>query len=146
MQNRPTITISAIVLAAGALLSGCTPTTPVRTSAPHAATNIPGLPAGVGQATSLPTNIPNDAAVRANVHLADCTKTGTGWKAAGTITNPSKKPVSRTITIFFTTDKATVISTGQTTVSVDAGKKQPWSIAPAFTAAPKTLCVIRGAG
>ncbi|SEH57150.1 MULTISPECIES: hypothetical protein [unclassified Leifsonia] len=147
MRNLRTAAVAAIVLTAGALLAGCTSTAPAPTATrTAAATNIPGLPAGVQQEASLPTDIPNDPAARATLQLSTCAKTDTGWKAGGTIANPGKKPVTRTITVFFTTEHATVIKSGQTKVTVDAGKKQDWSIAPAFAAAPKTLCVIRGVG
>lgn len=150
MQTRlasRTTAIAAVLLVAGAALAGCTAAAPTAaTTHTAAAATVPGLPSGVTQATALPTNIPNDAKTRANVKLAACASTKDGWKASGTVSNAGKSPATTVITVFFTTDKATVIGTAQTRVTVKAGDKQSWTAQNKFTAPSKTLCVLRGAG
>jgi hypothetical protein len=129
-------------------LTGCTGSPDHGPATPQASatTAAVGLPSGVTQAQSLPTRIPNKPAARANVQLSTCAKTDDGWKAAGTIANPGKSKTTATITVFFTTDKATVIEAAQTKVTTAPGKKQSWTAQAKFTTPPKTLCVLRGVG
>ena len=115
--------------------------TEVKQSSPGAA-----LPSGVPQAGAVPTKVPNDPALRQNVSVTDCSKTAKGWKAAGKATNPTDKPLDYTLTVFFTSDKATVLNTADTTVKVDPGKSANWTVQKDFPTTPKTLCVLRGVG
>jgi hypothetical protein len=132
-------------LGAGAGLAGCTdsPEAATTTSPPK---SVPGLPAGVSQPTSIPTAIPDSAEARADVRLQGCEVAHGGWKATGTAVNPGKKATTSVITVFFTTESATVIGTAQTTVSVKPGGTEKWTAKGDFVAAPKTLCVLRGVG
>ncbi|HVX08983.1 hypothetical protein [Humibacter sp.] len=142
-----TAAIAAALMVAGVALAGCTAAAP-NAAKTHsaAATTVPGLPSGVTQATALPTDIPNDSKTRADVKLVACTSTGDGWKASGTVSNGGKSPATTVITVFFTTDKATVVGAAQTRVTVKAGDKRNWTAEKTFTAPSKTLCVLRGAG
>jgi hypothetical protein len=97
-------------------------------------------------ATAVPTEVPNDTALRKNVQLSSCKRITGGWGASGTATNPGTTSVDYTITIFFTTSKATVVSTGATHITVDPGDTQTWTVQRKFIAQPKTLCVLRGVG
>jgi hypothetical protein len=136
----------AALMVAGVALAGCTAVAPNAGKTHTAAATVPGMPSGVTQATALPTDIPNDPKTRANVKLIACTSTKDGWKASGTVSNAGKSPTTTVITVFFTTDKATVIGTAQTRVTVKAGDKRVWTAQKAFSAPSKTLCVLRGAG
>ena len=123
--------------------SGTSTASPGKTGATTAA---PGLPTGVTAATSIPTSAPNKPALRANVRFTSCKSIAGGWGATGTATNPSKKNINYTITVFFTTTSATVINTTQTKVTVKAGEKKTWTVSRKFAAPPKMLCVMRGIG
>jgi hypothetical protein len=141
---RTSITVGA--MAVMLLLAGCVSAPPVKpVPTPSHSVQIPGLPAGVHPAP-LPSDVPNTADARTNVQLTTCEATSDGWRAAGTVTNPGKSKVDYTITVFFTTAKATVIDSAQTKVSLDPGDKKKWSASKQFTAPPDTLCVLRGVG
>jgi len=105
-----------------------------------------GLPSGVVQAGKVPTKVPNDPALRKNVIVSDCSQAGKGWKAAGKATNPTDKPISYAVTVFFTSEQATVLNTADTTVKVEPGKIADWSIQKDFATTAKALCVLRGVG
>ncbi|MFP3466408.1 hypothetical protein [Leifsonia sp. SIMBA_070] len=132
-------------LAAGAGLAGCTESPGAATKTTHTA-SVPGLPAGVSQPTSIPTDIPDSTEARANVRLQGCSEAQGGWQATGTAVNHGKKASTSVITVFFTTESATVIGTAQTTVSVKPGGTEKWTAKGDFVGAPKTLCVLRGVG
>ncbi|MDQ0031065.1 hypothetical protein [Arthrobacter bambusae] len=132
--------IAVLVSALAGLSSG-----PAPQAAPSPA-GSPGLPSGVTQAGAVPTSVPNDPAARQNVHITDCSQADGGWKATGTAANPGKTPVDYTITVFFTTDHATVLNTADTTVKVEPGKTADWTISKKFTPTPTTLCALRGVG
>jgi hypothetical protein len=72
--------------------------------------------------------------------------TSVGWAASGTARNPSKSSASYRITVFFTTDHATVIGHASTTVTVPGGASHPWTVAATFHPASPTRCVLRGVG
>lgn len=133
-------------LALGIALSGCTNGTPTDAGTPTASATVPGLPPGVDQVSELPTDIPNDPETRANAELDECVATENGWQASGTMSNPGDEETTTVITVFFTTDKATVVGTAQTSVTVEPGDQQDWTAEAAFTAPAQTLCVLRGAG
>jgi len=146
---------SAAVLAAVGLAVGClagcsnsdssrdsTAPKPVTTSASGKQT--PPSTGATAVATKIPTKVANDIELRKDVQLSSCKRIEGGWGASGTATNPGTKPVDYTITIFFTTTKATVVSTGATDITVDPGDEQHWSVNKRFAANPKMLCVLRG--
>jgi hypothetical protein len=142
LQRSRLVAVAAGAIVVGAL-AGCTPGDTHPTTTPA---HVNGLPDGVQQATSVPTDVPNTPSLRANVAIADCSSADGGWKAAGTAKNPGKSDVTYTISVFFTTDHGTVLGNGGTTVAVGAGKTAEWSVTAQLTAAPKTLCVLRGVG
>jgi hypothetical protein len=137
------------LILAGAILAavaGCTMNpAPVKTATPTPAALGNGLPSGVTPAP-VPTTVPNDPSARKDVQMTSCVATPAGWKAGGTVTNDGAKPADYTITVFFTTNKATVIDNARTQLTVAAGKTARWTAAKDFAAAPGTLCVLRGVG
>jgi hypothetical protein len=140
---------AATAAVATILLTACTESShhdAVESSKTTATPKAVGLPNGVVGATDVPTTVPNKADLRKNVAISSCEAVEGGWAASGTASNPGKNATSYTITIFFTTDQATVISTGQTTVQVQPDGKQSWSVNQKFTAPAHTLCVLRGVG
>lgn len=144
MNNRRFATVTAVTALTAALVSGCTPGTPRKEAS--STQSAAGLPSGVAQAGKVPTKVPNEPAARKNVRITDCARTDTGWKAAGTAANPGKKKTTYKITVFFTTEKATVLQTADTKVTVEPGKSAEWKAEKKFTPADKTLCALRGVG
>ena len=129
------------------LLAGCTASPePRATPSPSAAADVNGLPAGVQQATEVPTAVPNTPELRRAVTVSSCEKAAGGWKATGTAKNTTDAPVELTVTIFFTSDKGTVLGTGDTKVAVEPQAETRWTVASKLTPTPKTLCVLRGVG
>jgi hypothetical protein len=102
------------------------------------------LPPGVVAATSVPTKVPNKPALRRNVTVSKCAAVSGGWAASGVAKNGGDSPTTYTITVFFTTKNATVIGTGSTKVTVDAGASKTWAVSKKMHAADPTLCVLRG--
>jgi hypothetical protein len=138
--------LAALAFGVALVVSGCTQG-PAPTAGPtSAATDVAGLPHGVQQATEVPTDVPNTPDLRKNVTLAGCEKADGGWQASGTATNPGSDPVDYTVTVFFTTDKGTVLGTADTKVRVDPGEKKNWDVTAQLTPAPRTTCVLRGVG
>ena len=109
--------------------------------APSTASVTPHPPA-----PSVPTNVANDPTLRRDVKLTSCGATLNGWAASGSAKNPSDKPRTLTITVFFTTPAATVIATGATRVALAPHRTRGWSVAEKFDAPDETLCVLRGVG
>lgn len=89
-------------------------------------------------------SIGNTVVKRKTVTVAACTATADGWRAAGTAVNATGKAVDYTITIFFTTDKATVQDFAVTKLSVPAKTTLKWTADKKFKATQPTLCVLRG--
>jgi hypothetical protein len=104
------------------------------------------LPSGVTQPPSVPTSVANVVALRKNVLISSCKATSTGWGAAGTVTNPAATAHNYVVTVFFTTIHATVIGFGSTTVMVQPGGKESWTVDSKFHAPSVTNCVLRGVG
>ena len=69
--------------------------------------------------------------------------TDNGWKAAGKVTNPTDKPITYAVTVFFSTDQGIVLNTA---VIVDTGKSADWAIQKDFATTLKTFCALRGVG
>jgi hypothetical protein len=104
------------------------------------------LPSGVVGVTSLPASVPNKTALRSNVTMSSCAAAHGGWRAGGTARNPAKHAATYTITVYFTTDHATVIGTAATKVSLAPGESRPWTATGTFHPATPTLCILRGVG
>ena len=137
--------LAAVAIAASGL-SGCTSPSQDSSAPKSAPTSASSdTPSSTG-ATAVPTDVANDIDLRKNVRLSSCKRIGNGWSASGTATNPDTKPVDYTITVFFTTAKATVVGTGETHVRVDPGDKKSWAVNRKLGAHSKTLCVLRGVG
>ena len=147
---------AAVALIATVLLAGCTssgapahrPSTHASTRASASPTKAAGaLPAGVAGATDVPVHVPNSTRLRADVALSKCAARSGGWTAGGTVRNHNLKSTQRyVITVFFTTNRATVIGTAKTTVTVAPARSRAWSLSAKFHAASPTLCVLRGVG
>ena len=146
----------AAALAATLTASGCTssrhpvghatsPTDTGRPSPSHAR-SAKGLPPGVVGATNIPAKVANRPALRADVGLATCSPRPHGWQASGSARNPGKKPATYKITVFFTSNQATVIGTARTSVRVLPGRSRRWTASSTFHPAKPTLCVLRGVG
>lgn len=142
-HHRRMLATLAAALSVG-LLAACTPSSQSGPTATPA--QAFGLPSGVRQATSVPSDVPNMPALRRNVAIDTCASSDGGWKAVGTAKNPTKADVTYTISIFFTTDKGTVIGTGKTKVAVSAGATRDWTVSSRLTPAPDTRCILRGVG
>lgn len=144
----------AILSVAGALaLAGCTSSGggAARTDSPAPTTGTPSSSAKttpITQPKSVPASVPNSAGVIKDklVSITSCKATSGGWQASGTAKGKSGKKATYTVTVFFTTNRATVQAFGQTKVTVAKGKSATWTVAKKFTATPSTLCVLRGAG
>lgn len=147
--NRKTTILIATLTTTAWALAGCggQPSTNQAGKSPSPTPSVAGLPAGVVNATAVPTAVPNNTATRKNVTISACHSAQDGWQASGTATNPdSKKKTDYTVTVFFTTSGGTVIGTGQTHLTVKPGANQPWDVTAAFHPAKDTRCVLRGVG
>ncbi|WP_431220635.1 hypothetical protein [Leifsonia xyli] len=125
------------------LLAGCTASLPTSSSP---ASPSRGATASIRPDANVPTDVPNTPALRADVQVTACKAAGNGWMASGTAKNPGDADRSYTITIFFTSDKATVLGTGDTSVKVPAGKSTKWEVRADLTPAHGMRCVLRGVG
>ena len=148
-------TAFAIVVVAGAVVtsaaacSGSSNPLPSTTASTTATTTV-SAPAtsGKGQATSaaIPTSVANDPKARqhATLERSQCAAVPGGWRAGATVTNASRTPTAYRLTVFFTSSHATVLSYAQTTVKVDPGKTERWSVSSSFAAPKSVICVLRG--
>jgi hypothetical protein len=141
----------AAALVVASALTGCTlsaPDSPTASRTPAASATVtadaPGLPAGVAQASDVPTAVANDPAQRSNVTVTGCSRTDAGWAATGTAKNPTGEPVTYRLTLFFTTATATVLAVAPAEVPVKAGGDATWRAEAAFTAPDGTRCVLAG--
>lgn len=101
---------------------------------------------GLVQPSRVPTKVANSVALRSSVDLTACRKSSGGWLAGGTAKNTRKSKFTYVVTVFFTTDTATVIGFGKTDVKVPAGKTVKWTVTAKFPAVKNTKCVLRGVG
>jgi len=154
MRSRAALTAALLVPLA---VAGCTSSDHPRSnstshsgaataSASPAPPSAKALPPGVVGATRVPTAVPNKPALRADVVLSTCASRSGGWAASGTVHNRTLRPVKYTVTVFFTTDHATVIGAGATTLTLLPKTSKYWSVVAKFHAANPTLCVLRGVG
>lgn len=127
-----------VVVAASVVLCSCT-AAPQPTSTPSAThADAPVV---------VPSDIPNDPAVRSDVTLVGCAPTtGGGWRAHGVIRNDLADSHRYRITVFFTNRGSTVIGTASTMVTVSSGASKSWQASGAAQPASPTLCVLRGVG
>ena len=93
-------------------------------------------------AARIPLKVPNSVQARKAVTLAGCTAASAGGQAAGTVTAP--RAAAYTITVFFTTSKATVVGYAITTVHATPGRATPWQASGHFRAPHGMRCVLRG--
>jgi hypothetical protein len=132
-------TVAAISIAT-ALLAGCSHGSSGVTKAASAA------PAKGAVANSAPKadTIANDPAARPSVSMPDCHSTTSGWTAGGTATNSTAKATTFTIVVSFTTKQSTVITRGQTKVTVKPGETKNWTASANFAKTKDVQCVLRG--
>ncbi len=152
IRSRLTPAVAALA-AVAALVAGCTSSSsPKKDSsssgsvAPSSASATPAAKVAPVYQGKVPAakSIGNLTTKRKAVTLASCAAEPGGWKASGTAKNTGTKQTSYTITVFFTTSKATVQSYAKTTVKVAPGLSAQWTAAGRFPAAKGTLCVLRG--
>jgi hypothetical protein len=134
------------------VLSGCSSShpspTPSHSGTPSVTASRSVTAAPIPTQHSLPpaSKIPNDVALRRQVQITSCTSKPGGWQAKGTATNTGSKTVDLTITVFFTTTKATVLDYATTKVQVPGGASKDWTASADFAAEPTMRCVLRGVG
>jgi hypothetical protein len=152
-RRRAAVAAGVLLTASALVLTGCssgsggsgksaTPTRPASVSAKAA----PGLPKGVKALTKVPVDVPNNPDLRRQVAIASCKATHRGWQATGTATNTTKKSRTYRITVFYTTQSATVIGAARTQVTLAPGAQKSWTATDRFAAPKNTLCVLRGVG
>lgn len=146
---RRTATALVPLVAIGIALAACTsapndpePTPTTASGAPQ----IPGEDPGVVAATSVPDDVRDSPEVRAGTQITSCESDGGTGTATGVVGNPTDDDATYVVTVFFTTDAATVVGSGQTTVDVAAGEEEKWTVTADFTAPSTTLCALRGVG
>lgn len=94
----------------------------------------------------VPTQVPNRPRKRDRVRLSTCAATDGGWSASGTARAGKAGSERYRITVFFTTDRATVVGWGRTTVEAEAGQSVEWSVSADLPVEGDLLCVLRGVG
>lgn len=94
----------------------------------------------------VPTQVPNRPRKRDRVRLTTCAATDGGWSASGTARAGKAGSERYRITVFFTTDRATVVGWGRTTVEAAAGQSVEWSVSADLPVEGDLLCVLRGVG
>jgi hypothetical protein len=94
--------------------------------------------------TSVPSNVPNQDAVRTDVTMSTCAPAHGGWSAGGTIKNTLGHDATYQITIFFTSAQASDLAYGQTSTAVKAKRSGPWTVTATFDAPSTVRCVLRG--
>lgn len=93
---------------------------------------------------TVPSKVGNNPDKRSAVSVTSCKATADGWMAAGTATATKSGPETFTITVFFTTEQATVVEWGKTTVTARAGATATWQIAKRLPVRSTLLCPLRG--
>ena len=134
---------------------GSTPsvTTPAVASNPKPTVTTPTSKAA-GSATSAtsagsipkPASIANDVTKRKDVELSSCAPGGGGWVAKGKVTNSGDATKDYVITVFFTTQQATVLGSATTKVSAKARTSASWQAVGHFKGTNAMTCVLRGVG
>jgi hypothetical protein len=146
-MKKATVGVSAIVSAAmsAVLLSSCTghPAASTGDGKPSATASAPSEQAPPKPA-SLPTEVANDVAARKHVAMTGCAGDAKTWSASGTASNSGHSAVKYNVTVFYTTPKATVIGSSQTSVLVPANGQAKWTTSSSFQTSTGTRCVLRG--
>ncbi|WP_315636790.1 MULTISPECIES: hypothetical protein [Microbacterium] len=148
-RHRRIARLTAPLLIVGFLLSACTPAEEEPAPTPTAADGAPQIPGedkGVVGATSVPEDVPDAPEVRAGTQITTCTTEDDGGTATGVVGNPTDEDATYVVTVFFTTDAATVVGSGQATVEVPAGEEADWSLTADFVPPSDLRCALRGAG
>ncbi|WP_158277225.1 hypothetical protein [Serinibacter arcticus] len=155
-----TMTVAGLV--AVAVLAGCSngddpapePTDSESTEAPTedgtdeapedgGATEAPtALPPAEVQ-NELPTDLPDDPALRTSVLLTGCGEAEGGWQGTGTAANPGGEDLGYQIIVFFTDAYSRAVDSSTITVEVPAGETVEWSAAKEFAPPEGTQCVLR---
>jgi hypothetical protein len=132
------------VLAAGALglLAACAGHAPA--AHPTASLPTPAMTKSMGGGPSLPRSVPNEVTARARVAMTTCKGDASSWSAGGTASNTTSSPVTYAVTVFFTSPKATVLSSASADVTTPAHKTVAWSAASHFHSGGPIRCVLRG--
>lgn len=149
-RDRRAVVLAVPVVLVGLALAACAPAPsepdPTPPAVDSGAPQIPGEKRGVVAATSVPEDVPDAVELRAGTEITSCeAEDGTGT-AKGVVGNPTDDDASYVVTVFFTTDAATVVGSGQTTVDVAAGDQAEWTVSAEFAAPSETLCALRGVG
>lgn len=127
------------VLATVALLAACG-TAPVRDR--PAPVRLPASdPAAV-----VPTAVANVPSARAHVTLDSCRASGTAWRATGSARNPGGRPKAYSIVVFFANDRATVLGSARTQVTVKPHGTASWTAIARLRVGSGLRCVLRGVG
>jgi hypothetical protein len=127
-----------LAIAAGSILSGCV-------ASAEMPDNIATTPAVDSWKQPNGTEISDDPDVRANVSIDVCSKSqDVGWKASGTISNPTDAEATYAIVISFTNEKSSVLDRQRTDVKVAAKGKAIWAVG-SDVSGEKVNCVLRGA-
>lgn len=136
MRRRGLLGSGLVAIAAVIALAGCT-------GAPAASHRTRGS-TPTPTSASVPAKIANVPALRKDATMSSCAAAAGGWRAAGRITNSTGAAHDYRLTVLFTSDQATVIGVGSTTVHVVAGGRGSWAIRAEFAAGSPTLCVLSG--
>ncbi len=148
---RPPRLITLTVCAASVLvcLAGCgksghsaEPSSSAKSSTVAASSTAPLTQNTLPAASAIVNNVDK----RKSITITKCAAADGGWAASGTAANTGTADVSYDITVFFTNAHATVEDFATTSVTVKAGKTQPWTATKKFTATDPTNCVLRGVG
>ncbi|MEU7524301.1 hypothetical protein AB0A74_01045 [Saccharothrix sp. NPDC042600] len=136
--------VAACVLVAAAVVSACS--AGEKPAAPSSPSTSSGSVAP-SAAADIPASVANDVDRRKHAVITSC-RPGPdgGWEARGTVTNSGQAAHDYSITIFFTTENATVLDHAATSVTVEGGATGEWSAQKNFPAPPNVLCVLRGVG
>lgn len=148
-RHRRIASLTAPLLISVFLLSACSAAEEEPTPTPTAADGAPQIPGeeeGVVGATSVPEDVPDAPEVRAGTQITTCTTEDDGGTAEGVVGNPTDEDATYVVTVFFTTDAATVVGSGQATVEVPAGEEADWSLTADFVPPSDLRCALRGAG
>lgn len=117
---------------------------------PEPTSTPPTTPSGSftpSPATDIPASVANNLERRKDAVITSCRPGADGgWEARGTVANTGQSPGEYAITIFFTTENATVLDYAVTSVTVEGGATQEWSAHKNFQAPANVLCVLRGVG
>ncbi|MFJ9317739.1 hypothetical protein ACIRN4_26350 [Pimelobacter simplex] len=95
---------------------------------------------------TVPRKVVNRPAARDRVTVTGCRAADGGWSASGRAVGRRAGADQLTITVFFTTEQATVVAWGQTTVDVPDGRSAEWSVRANLPVEGELRCVLRGVG